>query len=772
MTPAGSWRLLAALMLTAAAAGGAACQKPEEKARKYLESGDAYAAQDQTAEALIEYRNAVKATPESVEAQTKLGRTYLRAGKPADALRAITRAADLRTSDAALQLEAGALQLLAGDAAGARTRAEFAIKSEPKNSDAHVLLGNAQAALGQTDKARRTLERAVRLDRDSGDALAALGSLYLAIGEQTKAEETLQRAVRAGHGAANARLALANYYWMSGDRAAAEDTLQEALDAQPQNTTAGFAMAKLYESTGRAAEAEPYYQQIAASGQPRAKLLLADYYLRTGRPADALAIAEGLTGDRDHGPAAALMAARAHEAAGRPDQALEGARALLAKSGKDLDARLMAARLLLDRHRDETDLTEALTHARAAAGLAPSLAEAQFLLGVAQSRSGNQEEAEAAFEATLRAAARHAGAQLALSELALARGDTARALTLAQQAAPRHPDRRAATLQLARALAASQRVAEARRTLAPLVAEAPDDPVLIAEQGRFAMAAGDLPAARTAFERLLETSPSSTEALEGLIAVDARAGRMENAVERVGARIADRPDDPRLRVMAARLDLARNRPEAAEASLREAIARDPANLEASVLLGQLYASRGEIDRAREEFRKLAALRPDSAAAARTMLGMLDQMQGRTAEATTNYEQALEADANALVAANNLAWLYAEQGRLDEAQRLAERAVKRLDTRPEVHDTLGWIYYRKNLPTRAIASFERSLRLAPRNATYTYHLALAHAQAGDRDAARQSLREAMKLDPHAPWMADAREKLAKLEAGGKGAAASR
>ena len=106
-----------AIALVSIAAGG--CQSAEKKAQGYLESGDAYAARGEMAEAVIEYRNAVKATPEAAEAHARLGRAYLSVGKPVDALRALARAADLEIGNAAHQLDAGALQLLAGDAAGA-----------------------------------------------------------------------------------------------------------------------------------------------------------------------------------------------------------------------------------------------------------------------------------------------------------------------------------------------------------------------------------------------------------------------------------------------------------------------------------------------------------------------------------------------------------------------------------------------------------------------------------------------------------------------------
>jgi tetratricopeptide (TPR) repeat protein len=64
----------------------------------------------------------------------------------------------------------------------------------------------------------------------------------------------------------------------------------------------------------------------------------------------------------------------------------------------------------------------------------------------------------------------------------------------------------------------------------------------------------------------------------------------------------------------------------------------------------------------------------------------------------------------------------------------------------VQDTIGWVYYKRELPGLAIPAFERSIEKAPVNPIYHYHLALAHAKAGDTAKALQSAQQALKLKP--------------------------
>ena len=44
--------------------------------------------------------------------------------------------------------------------------------------------------------------------------------------------------------------------------------------------------------------------------------------------------------------------------------------------------------------------------------------------------------------------------------------------------------------------------------------------------------------------------------------------------------------------------------------------------------------------------------------------------------------------------------------------------------PEISDTLGWIYLRKNTPENAIQVLKGSVAKGPKNAEHSYHLGLA------------------------------------------------
>ena len=127
-----------------------------------------------------------------------------------------------------------------------------------------------------------------------------------------------------------------------------------------------------------------------------------------------------------------------------------------------------------------------------------------------------------------------------------------------------------------------------------------------------------------------------------------------------------------------------------------------------------------------------------------------------------YQQALAVDATAPVAANNLAWIYAQRGdKLDDALQLARAAKSRLPESAAVADTLGWVYYKRDLHPLAVAEFKHSVDAEPEVALFHYHLGLAYAKTGELALARKALEQGLKLDPKAPEAAEARDVLTRL-----------
>ncbi len=81
--------------------------------------------------------------------------------------------------------------------------------------------------------------------------------------------------------------------------------------------------------------------------------------------------------------------------------------------------------------------------------------------------------------------------------------------------------------------------------------------------------------------------------------------------------------------------------------------------------------------------------------------------------------------------------------------------------PEVNDTLGWVYYQKQLYGQAILYLQQSLDIEPNNPAYHFHLGMAYARKGDDAKARKLLERVLKIDPQFPDAPQVRKALASL-----------
>ncbi|HKP71811.1 MAG TPA: tetratricopeptide repeat protein, partial [Pyrinomonadaceae bacterium] len=251
------------------------------------------------------------------------------------------------------------------------------------------------------------------------------------------------------------------------------------------------------------------------------------------------------------------------------------------------------------------------------------------------------------------------------------------------------------------------------------------------------------------YERALQLDPANFDALNGLINLSAAQGHLEQAHARVDQAIAARPNTARLYFLKAQIyGLQQDAPNA-EAALRRTLELDQNFIPALNSLGALYVKTNRPDEALAEFRRMTEKRPDDPTPY-LLIGMVEDSRKNYDAATDAYKRALTINSEAVFAANNLAWNYAEHGKgnLDEAIRLAQGAVQKFPDEPGYADTLGWVYYKKGLQAAAIEQLQKAVRQTTArgadSALYRYHLGAALAAAGRKQEARQQLQQALNM----------------------------
>jgi tetratricopeptide (TPR) repeat protein len=731
-------RSFAILVAFAVATG---CSKdPGVAAAEYIKSGDRYFDQKKYSEAALQYRNAVQQDPKSGDAHLKLAKTFEATGDLDGAGREFIRAGDAMPANIEAQTRAAQYLLLSRHYEDARTRANKALAIDADNVEARIILGNALANLEDLDSALRELEGAIKLAPSSLSGYTSLGAIQLARGNHAEAEAAFRKAVETNPKSLAAHLALANFLWSSNRPQDAEGAFKQALVLDPHNLLAQRALAGFYIGRGRAPEAEPYLKATAdADTSPSApqKFALADYYVTQNRPDDALKVLEPLAGTKETSAAAQTRIASIKYSKRDGVEAQKIISDVLKRDPKNVAALLVNADIL--NGQGKTD--EAIGQLRFATAANPGSDRAHFRLGQLLRAKGLTDEAMAEFNEVLKINPAATPAQIELSELNLTKGSRAPALQLAQDASKAAPNNPIVQMNLARAFVANNDFTHADPMVARLLSQYTNAPAVHALAGSVALAKKDANTARREFSRAAELDPKNFEALSGLVLLDFAARKPADAKARVEERLKTSPQDARVLALAARVNASMGDLSTAEQQLRQAIENDPNYLAAYGMLAGLYISQKRLPDARANLEAVVAKRP-AAVGPLTLVGMLWEAEGNTAEAVKRYQKALAIDPRAGVAANNLAFRYAQDGgNLDVALQLAQTAKERLPNAPEIDDTLGWVYYKKNLASMAVPLFEQAVRKQPDNAEFQYHLGVSAVKAGEVTKGRKALEQA-------------------------------
>jgi tetratricopeptide (TPR) repeat protein len=709
--------------------------------------------------AVIEYRVDVAANPQSGELRRKLAGAYELSGNVRASATEYVRTADLLPNDQKAQLDAAIRLLLVGKFEDARTRAEAVLKMDANNLQAHIVRGNAMAGLGDMANAVVGMQDAIdSVESPTPESFMTLGSLEFRRGQAAEAEAAFKQAVVVGKDSPNAHIALGNFYRAMGRFADAEASLKKALEIDPKNGPANQMLARLYLSTGRAAAAEaPLKAVLGSTATAEAKLALSSYYVAQGRDNDALAILNELVSSKQTAVAAKARIAGIDYKQGRVAQAHKSVADLLAKDPSNAQLLVLQGGWLMQ----EGKIEEALRSADAAVRADANFAPARALLGAVYSRKGTLPEAIEQYRQVVQLSPRDAGANVELAKLHLQTSQAQQALGFAEAAVRDSPLDGAAHVALASALLADGQLDRAEKEAKLILSGAPNRAEGHQLLGEIFYRRNQPALARKAFEDALRLDPASSGASNGLARIEVGSKQTPQAVARIDAQFANNPKSARLALLAGRAHGSAGEFDKAEVLFKKAIELDPGFADAYNTLGQLYVEQKKLPQARQEFQALMDKQPNNIGA-QTMVAMLLHTEGKVAEAKAHYEKIVSLDRRAPVAANNLAYLYAEDGtNLDVALNLVQSAKAASPDDPDVDDTLGWVYHKRGLSALAVEPLRRSIAKDPKNALYHFHLGMVYVKNGDAANAKTMLQRAVSLGLESQDESQAQRALASL-----------
>lgn len=181
----------------------------------------------------------------------------------------------------------------------------------------------------------------------------------------------------------------------------------------------------------------------------------------------------------------------------------------------------------------------------------------------------------------------------------------------------------------------------------------------------------------------------------------------------------------------------------AQNALQQAVTAVPAFFSGLYSLAELNLRVGKQAEALALYQKALAVKSDAGVALK--LGAYYEAVKDYRKAEQFYRDAIRVSPDLFLSYNQLAWLFAKQGKnLSEALELVQKANILQPGNKGALDTLGWIYFQQKKFQKSFENLERANEAAPDDPTVLYHLGAAAKALGKKDEARGYLEKALKL----------------------------
>ena len=750
----------------------ASCSQSPEK---LLATANKYHQNKKYDEASILYQKVLIKDKTNAEAYYRLGLNLLDQGKVGEAAQSLRRAVDLKPSntDAAAKLAEIYLTAYANDQKRFKGLLSDIndldgkiLKQDPNSFDGLRIQGLVALTNRDIDKALDSFEKANHARPYSRELVGWYA-------------ETLAQAGKLDQGIALTRDMLAHdktwgqgydflfiQYGRAGQRDKAEAVLLQRVHDDPTNALAIQNYANYRLAAGDFATAEQAMKRMRDDAKtfPNGRIALGDFYVRAHKPELAMACYQ--EGDKDDPTNSvkyrermvALQASTNHG-----EQALQMAKDLVDKNPKDASAAEMYALILLQtttraNAAQTTDTIKKLVDNNPGnSALRLELSRAYFGMGdrdkalAASQQVITDEQKSGRPRATL-----VLPAQTLVARIYGDRGDSAKALeaaTLVLNARPGDPD---ATIIKDRALIATGQPDKAIPDLQDLLKRFPNMAEAHVQLGNVYLNQRQFEDATTQFDAASKTTPPDPRGFLGIQTVKLVSGHSAEAIQGLQDMVTKNPADMATRFQLANFEatasslpvnagkpIGKQLLEQAADNYKELLKTSPKASDLWLRLGVVQRTMGQDDAALASFEQASSMEPSNRDAILNQAMLLASLK-RDKEASDAYNKVLNVDPDNALALNNLAFLAADSGtNLDQAQTYAERAKKKAPNSPEVADTLGYVYFKKNLNSQAAEIFRQNVQDHPENPAFRFHLAMALLKQGDKQGAKDQANKALQ-----------------------------
>ena len=723
----------------------------------YVDKGDKLSAKGAYADAELNYRKAIQKDPAYGPAYYQFGIVELRLGKVSEAYAALTRAADLMPTRDDVKT----------------TLADFALSSylaDPRHPDTlykkvdiiadQLLAKNAKSYAGlrmkahlaasnrKYDDAEELYRRANEANPSQPEVIMAWAQVMLLNGHGQQGEQLATQFIEKNKTYLPSYDLLYRYYLQNNRVADAEKILKLRGVNNPKDAGTALELAAFYASRSREEDMKASLQRLLDDPKtfPQAHLQVGDLYLRLQRWDDALKqYNDGVQSNPKDKLVYLKRVADVWLSQGKGEQAGKVVDEILAAKPDDEAANGVRASLLLTNPTKE-NLAKAVTMFQDLVTKNPENAVWHFNLGRAILAQGDAERARAQLLEATRLRRDFVPPRVLLAEIGEAKHDYRSVLNYSKEVLDIDPKQPRVRMMHAVGLLNTGDRVQGRAELRDLEKDFPQDPSIQFELGAVDLNDGRFPEAEQRFRKMLANGKGDPRAALGLVRTLFAEKRSDAAVSFLQDEVKKSPNSAPLRSLLASTEMQLGKADVAVAEYKRLAADTPNSAQLQVELGRAYREQGDFPNAIAAFAKAQALTPNDS----TVLALLGESlatSGQKDKALETYRHALQLKPDNPGLMNATAYLIVEtRGSLEEALRLAQKAVASDTQQPNFSDTLGWIYFKKDLNDSAVRIFSNLTKTHKENPTFHYHYGMALLKKGDKQGAEYELKTALANKP--------------------------
>jgi tetratricopeptide (TPR) repeat protein len=469
--------------------------------------------------------------------------------------------------------------------------------------------------------------------------------------------------------------------------------------------------------------------------------MLGNHYIQTGEEEKAVALMEQFVRRGQAGPSvlkAKLFLARIYYRGKDLDRAMELADNVLKENPADMQAHYLKGTILAGLG----DFPGAIAEYRAVLRQEPQNIRASLSLAQAHLSNNEMALAEDTYKKVLEIDPQEKRARFGLVDVYRRKGEFILAKEQLEKVLKRHPNDTKALMALGDLALLTGDAGAARDYFSTLSSLQPDSVSYnYYKEGMVNLLEQEKGEAASLFEKALQADPDFVPALNQLIDMLVKEKAFDKAIRRCRDQITRSPVNAHYYVLLGHLQVASDDYENARTSFEKALEINPNNPDALFSLAHLAQLSGSVNGALLRYETLRERYPNNVAILLVMATLMEK-EGQFLEASAMYKAVLQKDPKIYIAANNLAFYYAEHEptpeNLGEGERLILPILKQFKDNPNFVDTAAWIYYRQGHLSKArdmLLAVEDKIGNRP---TIQYHLGMIYLGLEQKAEAKKHL----------------------------------